>query len=122
MHQSRSQPAPTLRLYCSKEINGLLELGSTTLPTDCVGRLEYEKEQSLSSLVCVEPAQIPIEGILPARALSRVESNAHETSRVISQSSHSETGAPCRCVYVMLSNFSNEPLVVPKATVLGVAE
>ena len=87
-----------------------------------VGRLESEKEQSLPSPVCVEPVQISIEGILPARALSRVESNAHEPSRVISQSSHSETGAPSRCANVMLANFSNEPLVVPKATVLCVAE
>jgi len=69
----------------------------------------------------VESAQIPIEGILPASALSRVESNGQETSRVISQSIHSETGAPSRCAYVMLANFSNEPLVVPKVTVLGVA-
>jgi len=53
-----------------------------------VGRLESEKEQSLPSLVCVEPAQIPIVGILSACALSRVESKAHEPSRVISQSSH----------------------------------
>ena len=70
----------------------------------------------------MESAQIPIEGILPARALSRDESNGQETSRVISQSIHSETGAPIRCAYVMLANFSNGPLVVPKATVLGVAE
>jgi len=41
---------------------------------------------------------------------------------VISHSNHSETGAPSRCAYVMLANFSNEPLVVPKASVLGVAE
>ena len=87
-----------------------------------VGRLESEKEQSLPSIVCVQPAQIPIEGILPARALSRVESNAHEPSRVIAQSSHFETGAPNRCAYVMLANFSNEPLVVSKTTVLGVTE
>jgi len=87
-----------------------------------VGWLESEKEQSLSSLVCVEPAQIPIEGILPARALSRVESNAHEISRVIFQSSHSETGARIRCAHVMLANFSHEPLVFPKATVLVVVE
>ena len=69
----------------------------------------------------MEPAQIPIEGILPRRALSRVESNAYEPSRLISQSSHSETGASLRA-YVTLANFSNEPLVFPKATVLGVAE
>ena len=74
-----------------------------------VGRLESEKEQSLPPLVCVEPAHIPIEGILPARALSRVESKAHEPSQLISQSSYSETGAPSRCAYVMLVNFSNEP-------------
>ena len=70
----------------------------------------------------MESAQIPIEGILPSRALSRVESKGHETSRVISQSNYSETGAPIRCAYVMLANFSNEPLVVPKTSVLGVAE
>ena len=63
---------------------------------------------------------IPIEGnSQPARYH---ELNAHKTSRVISQNSHSETGAPSRCAYVMLANFSNEPLAVPKATVLGVVE
>ena len=72
-----------------------------------VGRLESE-EQSLPLLVCVKPAQIPIEGILPVRALSRVEPGAHEPSRVISQISHSETGGPSRCAYVMLASFSNK--------------
>jgi len=50
-----------------------------------LGRLESEKAQSLPPLVCVEPTQIPIEGILPTRALSRVESKAQDPSRVISQ-------------------------------------
>jgi len=62
-----------------------------------LGRLESEKEKNLPPLVCVEPAQIPIEGILPVRALSRVESNAQEPSRVISQSSQFETGVPSCC-------------------------
>jgi len=70
----------------------------------------------------VEPAQILIEGKLPARALSLVESNAHEPSRVIFQSSRSERVVPSYCAYIKLVNFSNEPLVVPKVTVLGVAE
>ena len=39
----------------------------------------------------------------------------------MSRSSYGETGVPSSCAYVMLANFSNEPLVVPKATVLGVA-
>ena len=70
----------------------------------------------------MEPAQILIEGKLPARALSLVESNAHEPSRVIFQSSRSERVVPSYCAYIKLVNFSNEPLVVPKVTVLGVAE
>jgi len=87
-----------------------------------LGRLESEKKQSPPPLVCVEPAQIPIEGILPARVLSRVELNTQETSQVTSQNSHTETGVPNHCAYIMLANFSNEPLVVPKATVLGITE
>jgi len=35
-----------------------------------VARLEAEKAQNLPPLVYVEPAQIPIEGIFPARTLS----------------------------------------------------
>ena len=66
-----------------------------------VGRLESEKEQSLHSLFCVEPAQLPIEGILPARALSRVELGAHGPSQGNSHRSYSETGAPSRCAYVV---------------------
>jgi len=41
-----------------------------------VGRLETEKGECLPPLICVEPAQLPAEGILPARALSRVKSGA----------------------------------------------
>ena len=53
--------------------------------------------------------------------LSRVESNAQVPSQVIFRRSHFETGVPS-CAYVLLANFSNETIVVPKATVLGVAE
>ena len=70
----------------------------------------------------MEQAQILIEGILPARALSRVESSIQKPSRVTSQHSRTETKVPNHCAYIMLANFSNEPLVVPKATVLGIAE
>ena len=40
------------------------------------GRLELKDEQCLPPLVIVEPFQIPIQGIFPARALSRIESSA----------------------------------------------
>jgi hypothetical protein len=41
---------------------------------------------------------------------------------VTSQHSRTETGGPGRCAYITLANFSNEPLVVPKATILGISE
>ena len=50
-----------------------------------LGRLDSEKGQSLPPLVCVEPTQIPIEGILSARALSRIRSGVPEPSQVTSQ-------------------------------------
>ena len=37
-----------------------------------VGRLETPKRRLRPKLVCVEPAQLPLEGILVARGLSRV--------------------------------------------------
>jgi hypothetical protein len=54
------------------------------------GRLESE-EHSLPLLICVEPAQIPIEEKLPARALSGVKSGAHEPSRAKSKFSCNKT-------------------------------
>jgi hypothetical protein len=36
-----------------------------------IGKLETERGQELLPLVCVEPVQIPIEGIFPARADTR---------------------------------------------------
>jgi len=54
------------------------------IPTEADGlvtaKIELEKERSLPSLVCVEPATIPREGILPARVLSRGGTSVHETS------------------------------------------
>ena len=35
-----------------------------------IGKLELEQEQEPAPLVCIEPAHIPIEGVLPARALT----------------------------------------------------
>ena len=48
------------------------------------GRLELEGEQSLPPLVIVERAQIPIRGILPARALSHIEPSARQSTQLTS--------------------------------------
>jgi hypothetical protein len=47
-----------------------------------IGKLEFEQGKDPQPLVCVEPAHIPIEGILPARALTRVECCHSNTSRM----------------------------------------
>ena len=52
----------TLEPRCRQIVTGILESG---------------KGQSLPPLVCVEPVHVPIEGVVPARALSRVERTVH---------------------------------------------
>ena len=54
----------------------------------------------------MEPATIPLQGILPARVLSRVGTSVHETSQ------------PGRAL-VMLANFSYETLTLPKSTAVA---
>jgi hypothetical protein len=71
--------------------------------------------------VCVDPAYIPTEGILPARALTRVECStsdqaAHDVRLTRWLPSHLMRAC------VMLANFSDQTLTVPKSTVLGIAE
>jgi hypothetical protein len=47
--------------------------------------LESEKKQRLPDLVCIEPVQITIERIFPARAISWVGHNAQRSSELTSQ-------------------------------------
>jgi len=92
-----------------------------------VGRVELPRRQEAPPLVCVEPVQLPIEGVLAARGLSPVLPSANQTAAQ-SMTSHATREAQltnsCRRAYVhvMVVNFSQEEIVLPKATVLGVAE
>ena len=79
------------------------------------GRLEGKKGQSFPSLVCVEPAHIPIYGILPVRVITRVGLS-------ITQPEHSKAPIPNSRTHVMLANFGDSPITIPKSTVLGIAE
>ena len=83
------------------------------------GIVESGKEQKIPPLVCIAPVQIPIEGTFSARALSRVEQPEHV---ITSQNDHKPTGRLHSCACVMVANFSDEALTIPKATVLGIAE
>jgi hypothetical protein len=73
--------------------------------------------QVLPPLVCFEPAVITLRPYAVT-----VESSTRETSHVTSRDVHTEIGASSMCAYVMLADFSNEILAIPKAIVLGVAE
>jgi len=84
--------------------------------------LDAEKGLKPPPLICIEPALIPIEGILPARVLSRVVSRTRETISATLSDVYPATRAPSSNAYVMLANFASETLTVPKATVLGLAE
>ena len=85
-----------------------------------IGKLDTEKGESLPSLICMEPAMVPIQGVHPARVLTRVQTRS--SLQLTSLQGHMVSEAPRNCAYVMITNFSNEALMVPKATVLGIAE
>jgi len=63
---------------------------------------------------------VPIQGVHPARVLTRVQTRS--SLQQTSIKGHIVSEAPGNCAYVMITNFSNEALTVPKATVLGIAE
>ena len=87
-----------------------------------ISNLELAQKQGPPPLVCIDPAQIPIEGVLPARALTRVEYSPNKTSRMTSRADQKAARSPNTSAYVMLANFSDQTLTVPKSTVLGTAE
>jgi hypothetical protein len=85
-----------------------------------IGKLDTEKQESLSSVICMEPAIIPIQGVHSPRVLTRIQTklDLQLTSlqgRIVSE-------APRDCAYVIITNSSSEALTVPKATILSIAE
>jgi len=86
------------------------------------GRLDADGKQSLPPLVCVEPARVPIEGILPARGLTRVEIRANSCPEQPTREDRDVARTRKNCALIMVANFSDEELTIPKATVLGIAE
>jgi len=83
-------------------------------------RLETEKAQNLPALVYVEPAQIPIERFFQPEH-SRVKPSTRQSSQLKQPSDETVTRS-ANTEYVMLANFSEETLTVPKHTVLGIAQ
>jgi hypothetical protein len=93
-----------------------------------LGSLELPKRQEPPRLVCVEPAQIPLEGVFAARTLTYVRREANDRAE---QQQGENVTSPNSCpggsragaaVQVMIANFSEEEIILPKATVIGIAE
>jgi hypothetical protein len=93
-----------------------------------VGKLEMPKRREYPELECVEPAQLPQEGVLAARGLSRTFTKSPQSTR-----SQGAVNSVTSCeqlsgiqiggyVHVMVVNFSDEEIQLPRATMLGVAE
>ena len=112
-----------------------------------LGKVVSDNVRDSPTLVCVEPALLPIQGICVARVLTYTESTSgqphrqegqsfsrspeFETRNVLSGSCMTHVkaqgeklvkGQPCDTVVLMVVNFSEEPLTVQKGTVLGVAQ
>jgi len=94
--QPSNNPRSEVTTRCSKSWL-VRATENTTVAPRCrkadTRRMDIEKGQILPSLVCVEPALIPIQ-VLLARVLSRVGTITSEASRLTSQRRHIETGAP----------------------------
>ena len=94
-----------------------------------IGKVETPKRLAVPELVCVEPAQLPLEGVLVARGLSRAFTKGTEQARecqamtpVMSRDDQLRSTQSSVYVHVMLANFSHEEIELPKASILGIAE
>jgi hypothetical protein len=113
-----------------------------------LGNVQGGNSENSSYLLCVEPANVPIEGICVARVLTRPSVEIHKNQPVgksaLSTSCtqlniHSpevphdltvtkqldgtpEIRYPPDSVTLMIVNFSDEELTLPKGTMLGVAQ
>jgi hypothetical protein len=85
-------------------------------------KLEATNKKGNPPLVCIEPATVPIQGLIVARALFRLGSIGRDAGQLTLNLAQAITASSARSVQVMLANYSREELTLPKATVLGVAE
>jgi hypothetical protein len=78
------------------------------------GIIEGEQGQKTPPLFCIEPAKIPTEGVMSARSVSQVTSAPGKKCKFGKN--------PKDYTCIMLTNFSDERLTIPKSTVVGLAE
>jgi len=89
------------------------------MSTNCDGNSRIGNGTRTSPASLHRALQILIEGIFPARTLSRVEQPEYAMT---SQDNRKPTGRLHSCACVTVANCSDEALTIPKATVLGIVE
>ena len=82
-------------------------------------KLDLGKGKESPSLVCFEPAAIPIQGIISARALTKVGRRERNSTQLTSPPEQAKFVASSNNVYVMVANFSQEKLTLPKAKAMA---
>jgi hypothetical protein len=92
-------------------------------------RVEFRKGRERLRLVCIEPAQLPVEGVLMTHALCRLVQpppQPRSESRVLTVVEPAENQlrrAPSHSfVHIVLTKVAREKVVLSKATVVGIAE
>jgi hypothetical protein len=111
------------------------------------GKLIGDKPSALSTLVCVEPTQIPVEGVCAARIISKVHIGKRDKQRQeiyvpvnrTQIATHEFPSPHCDqeearseqenvssqdlgTMHLVLANFRDEELTITKATTLGTAQ
>ena len=86
------------------------------------GSLELEGAKSSSTRLRGTQSDPNRGNSLHARFRESVRSGAPEPSPLTSQEGHTVTNASNDRAYCMIANFSDEALIIPKATVLRIAE
>jgi len=87
-----------------------------------IERFRLRQRTAPPSPVCLEPALVHIQGILPARVLSLVKASTQETSSMTSQQGRVEKEASANWAFVKFTNSSDEPLTLYEHSVHGTSE
>jgi hypothetical protein len=111
---------PTAKLWPVRTVGNIIVAPRTRQVA--TARLEIGRGKATPTLVCVEPAAIAIHGVLSTRVVSRVQADPERPAQDTALTKLPKQEVLKNCICVVLANFSNTPLHVPKSTMIGLAE
>ena len=93
-----------------------------TLPTKAAGLLDTDFLDRLGARVDFKCGQMTLTGIEVVPRVHCIPSTEHVALTAFSEGKEGRSPQPKKCDLVMVANFSEEELVIPKATVCGVVQ